>query len=411
LIVAARYSVARAPLNTEMISDSSQCNAVWLMSEFAKRTGLSPAAQNPRRYLWTDAFAVCNFLELFQQTADQQYQRDAIALIDQVHLVLGRYRDDDTRRGWISGLADKRARHHPTLGGLRIGKRLKERGQNETFDNRLEWDRDGQYFHYLTKWMHALCRAASVTGDSRYTTWAGELAQRSFEAFVRRSTSGEVAGLTWKMSTDLKRPLVPTLGLHDALDGLITFWEIEHAIQDHTDLNDLNQALEKLHPLCLNADWVTDDPLGLGGLLFDACRLAQLLRGNHQREIRLLEDILQACCRGLAALFASRYLDQPTTQRLAFRELGLAIGLGALPVIAETIKREECLRDRPDLRRTFELLLSHKPLCEEIIDLWLNHAKFNDESWDAHRDINEVMLATALMPHMFLSTSRHQNTT
>ena len=44
------------------------------MSEFAKRTGLSPAAQNPRRYLWTDAFAVCNFLELFQQTADQQYQ-------------------------------------------------------------------------------------------------------------------------------------------------------------------------------------------------------------------------------------------------------------------------------------------------------------------------------------------------
>ena len=153
-----------------MTSDSPQCNAVWLMSDFAKRTGLSSAAQSPRRYLWTDAFAVCNFLELFQQTADEQYERAAIALIDQVHLVLGRYRDDDARRGWISGLADERARHHPTLGGLRIGKRLKERGSNETFDSRLEWDRDGQYFHYLTKWMHALCRAASVTGDSRYRT-------------------------------------------------------------------------------------------------------------------------------------------------------------------------------------------------------------------------------------------------
>lgn len=381
------------------------------MSDFAKRTGLSSAAQNPRRYLWTDAFAVCNFLELFQQTADEQYERAAIALIDQVHLVLGRYRDDDARRGWISGLADERARHHPTLGGLRIGKRLKERGSNETFDSRLEWDRDGQYFHYLTKWMHALCRAASVTGDSRYRTWAVELAQRSFEAFVRRSASGEVAGLAWKMSTDLTRPLVPNIGLHDTLDALITFWEIEHAMQDHTELNGLHQALEKLHPLCQNADWVTDDPLGLGGLLFDACRLAQLVRGDHQREARLLEDILQSCCNGLAALFISRYLDQPTTHRLPFRELGLAIGLGALPMIAEAIEGEEGLRNRPGLRRPIELLLSYKPLCGELVDLWLKHARVNDESWDAHRDINEVMLATALMPQMFLSISRHQNTT
>ena len=381
------------------------------MSEFAKRTGLSPAEQNPRRYLWTDAFAVCNFLQLFQQTADLHYQRDAVALIDQVHLVLGRYRDDDTRSGWISGLGDERACHHPTLGGLRIGKRFKERGPNEAFDSRLEWDRDGQYFHYLTKWMHALCRAASVTGDSKYTTWAGELAQRSFEAFVRRSASGEVSGLTWKMSTDLKRPLVPALSLHDALDGLITFWEIEHAMQDHTEWKNLNQALQELQPLCLNGDWVTDDPLGLGGLLFDACRLAQLLRGDNQREIRLLEDILQACCSGLAALLATHYLDQPTTHRLAFRELGLAIGLGALPMIAETIDREESLRDRPDLRRPVELLLSHKTLCGEIVDIWLKKAQFNDESWDAHRDINDIMLVTALLPHMFLSTSRNRNTT
>jgi hypothetical protein len=213
------------------------------------------------------------------------------------------------------------------------------------------------------------------------------------------------------MSTDLTRPLVPNIGLHDTLDALITFWEIEHAMQHHTELNGLHQALEKLHPLCQNADWVTDDPLGLGGLLFDACRLAQLRRGDHQRETRLLEDILQACCNGLAALFVSRYLDQPTTHRLAFRELGLAIGLGALPMIAEAIEGEEGLRDRPGLRRPIELLLSHKPLCGEIVDLWLKHARANDESWDAHRDINEVMLATALMPQMFLSTSQHQNTT
>jgi hypothetical protein len=117
------------------------------MSEFARRTGLSPSEQDPQRYLWTDAFAVCNFLELFQQTADQQYRRYAMELIDQVHWVLGRYRGDDVRNGWISGLDNESGHRHPTLGGLRIGKALRERGLNEALDERLEWDRDGQYFH------------------------------------------------------------------------------------------------------------------------------------------------------------------------------------------------------------------------------------------------------------------------
>ena len=202
---------------------------------------MSPAAQDPRRYLWTDAFAVCNFLELFQQTADQQYRRYAMELIDQVHWVLGRYRGDDVRNGWISGLDNESGRRHPTLGGLRIGKALRERGHNEALDERLEWDRDGQYFHYLTKWMHALCRAASITGDSKYAKWAGELAQKSFRTFVHSSTSGDVAGVYWKMSTDLSRPLVPAVGLHDALDGFITFWETRYAIakmQDHPEVDD-----------------------------------------------------------------------------------------------------------------------------------------------------------------------------
>ena len=53
------------------------------------RTGLCPRAQEQRRYLWTDAFAVCNFLELFQRTSDQQYRRCAEKLIYQVHRVLG----------------------------------------------------------------------------------------------------------------------------------------------------------------------------------------------------------------------------------------------------------------------------------------------------------------------------------
>ena len=390
-----------------MISDSPRDTAARLMSEFARRTGLSPAAQHPRRYLWTDAFAVCNFLELFRQTADQQYRRYEIELIDQVHQVLGRYRDDDVRRGWISGLDDESGRHHPTLGGLRIGKSLRERALDEPFDEGLEWDRDGQYFHYLTKWMHALCRAASITGDPKYAKWAGELAQKSFEASLRRSASGDTVGVYWKMSTDLSRPLVPAVGLHDALDGFITFWETRYAIatmQDHLEVDDLRQAIETLSALCQHKDWTTDDPLGLGGLLFDACRLCQLLRDEYVTEILLLEEVMQACRNGLTALLASRYLDRPTAPRLAFRELGLAIGLKALPIVAHTVKRDSSrFASRPLLPRIIELLLPYESLSGDIIRVWLPHAQHQEEGWQAHQDINDVMLATALIPNMVLS--------
>jgi hypothetical protein len=151
-----------------MTPDEAFRTSARLMSEFATRTGLSAPARPQERDLWTDAFAVCNFLELFRRSRDESYLRHATQLIDQVHRVLGRYRDDDTRRGWISGLDEEAGCRHPTAGGLRIGKPLKEREADEPFDERLEWDRDGQYFHYLTKWMHALCQAAFVTRDSAF---------------------------------------------------------------------------------------------------------------------------------------------------------------------------------------------------------------------------------------------------
>ena len=122
-----------------------------LMQEFARETGLDPPAGEPKRYLWTDAFAVCNYLGFFRQNNDPVYRELAIRLIDQVHHSLGRYRSGDLRTGWISGLPPEEAEQHPTAGGLRIGKPLPERAPGEAWNEELEWDRDGQYFHYLTK--------------------------------------------------------------------------------------------------------------------------------------------------------------------------------------------------------------------------------------------------------------------
>jgi hypothetical protein len=390
-----------------MTSEHETATVARLMAAFARRTGLSPAADNPQRYLWTDAFAVCNFLELSQRTGDQEYRRYATELIDQVHRVLGRFRFDEERTGWISGLNEETGHCHPTSGGLRIGKQLKERGVDEVIDEQLEWDRDGQYFHYLTKWMHALCQAAFVMRNREYAQWAGDLALTASKRFMRRSSSGKPIGAYWKMSTDLSRPLVPAMGLHDALDGFITFREVQHAIvkiSGDIESSALGEASEALFALCEHGEWATDDPLGVGGLLFDACRLSQLLRHENRGGVRLLEDVMQGSGDGLMIILKTGYLKRPARHRLAFRELGLAIGLRALPIIAREFQNEgNALGSRPSLLRLIGLLLPYERLSEELIDFWLPYAEDPDESWKAHQDINEAMLATAIAPSTFLS--------
>jgi len=97
----------------------NQAFVAELMLDFAASTGLTTSAV-PRRYLWTDAFAVCNFLNLARTTGQQQFLNLAMKLVDQVHHVLGRHRSDGSRTGWISGLPDAEAKRHPTQGGLRI---------------------------------------------------------------------------------------------------------------------------------------------------------------------------------------------------------------------------------------------------------------------------------------------------
>ena len=63
--------------------------AIVLMNNFAERTG--PASEQPRRrYLWTDAFAVCNYLGLARASGEQGYAKSALQLVNQVHYTLGR---------------------------------------------------------------------------------------------------------------------------------------------------------------------------------------------------------------------------------------------------------------------------------------------------------------------------------
>ena len=373
-----------------------------IMQGFAARTGLEPEAGAPRRYLWTDAFAVCNFLGLSQREAGDESLRIALRLVDQVHRTLGRHRPDDARKGWISGLDEEQGARHPTAGGLRIGKDLPERRVGEPYDAVLEWERDGPYLHYLTRWMHALDRVARATGDSKYALWARELGKRAFSSFVVTDAGGTPRGLYWKMSIDLSRPLVPSMGQHDPLDGFLVCARLQSASQAAKICN-LEREVRALREICRGRRWETDDALGIGGLLTDAHALAGMIVDGILDEVRLLESLLEACRSGLEILRRIRFLDAPAESRLPFRELGLTIGLRALPDLQARIARARGAFESFDrLDAALDALAAYRPWVSRVEQFWLDPVNRREPNWVGHREINEVMLATSLAPAGYL---------
>lgn len=382
--------------------DPRTAQAISLVQEFARRTGLD-LRHPPRRYLWTDAFAVCNLLGLAQRTGESRFTELALRLVDQVHHTLGRHRPDAPHQGWISGLDGPQGEAHPTLGGLRIGKALAERAPEEPFDEALEWERDGQYFHYLTQWMHALDQLSRHTGDPRYNRWARELAQRAHDAFTYTPTGGGTPRMYWKMSIDLSRPLVPSMGQQDPLDGYLTALQLRATageLPGPAGGPDLEAATERYARMIAGAEWASPDPLGIGGLLADAYRLIQLADRTPAVDRTLPGRLLGGALRGLGYYAASGELQAPAQYRLAFRELGLAIGLEAVQRLGQM--PDQAREIHAGLREPLEGLVRYVPLGEGIESFWLAPASRRTVPWSDHRDINEVMLATRLVPDGYL---------
>jgi len=393
-------TMADTQVENQGLTDMRTQQAITLMHSYAQRSGLT-SDQPRKRYLWTDAFAVCNYLGLAHATGEPAYTELALKLVDQVHHTLGRYRQDDPRMGWISGLNEDEGELHPTRGGLRIGKTLPERGPHEEFDERLEWDRDGQYFHYLTKWMHALDQVTRDTGRDRFNIWARELAVSAFDAFSYPPVSGhEPRRMVWKKSIDLTRALVPSMGKHDPLDGYITSLQLgatAAALPQPDTSPKLEHETAGFAHMVRDGEWTTDDPLGLGGLLVDAYRVQQLLQQGAQPQPQLLDELLDAAITGLRYYARSGELQQPPQYRLAFRELGLAIGLHAVERMQwslDSVAQHDASSSR--LQAQLSALMQYADLREYIENFWRDPAHQHTDSWTEHRDINEVMLATSL---------------
>lgn len=110
----------------------------------------------------------------------------------------------------------------------------------------------------------------------------------------------------WKMSIDLSRPLVSSMGQHDALDGLITYLQLmATAVDDPKMSAELNLGTEISETMSMGEDmnWFTDDSLGIGGLLTDAFKMTQLIVHSNLQLTNMLSTLLHSAKDGIDAFF------------------------------------------------------------------------------------------------------------
>jgi len=94
----------------------------------------------------------------------------------------------------------------------------------------------------------------------------------------------------------------------------------------------------------------------------------------------------------------------PADYRLAFRELGLSIGLRAANRAQELAAQHPGTFDSlPSVVPRLDQLLRYVPLVDAIEDFWLEPRNRESETWKEHEDINAVMLATSLAPEGYLA--------
>ena len=75
-----------------------------------------------------------------------------------------------------------------------------------------------------------------------------------------------------------------------------------------------------------------------------------------------------------------------------------------MPIIGDAItKKRRGSGAGPELPKSVESLLKYEWVGDEILAFWLSQAQHPYGRWQEHQNINDVMLATTLIPGGFLS--------
>ena len=300
-----------------------------------------------RRYLWTDAFGVLSYISLAKRYEKdgkpddaQKYTKAANTLIDVVHECLGKPRSPS------SVDAMQPSSSSPTgYVGLRIGKV----DTRKVTDYGMRYD--GQYWHYVDKWLLALNRAGRNEDALR-------IAKSVFPYFFDAGPHGDghEGGIRWKLSVDATAPspLQRASASDDGLVALIVFSILQqHAGGDAKEHTDLTKEIRLLQAsLGYYRPRVTDDPLGWGlEALYD-----EFLEGHPRRN-------------ALASVASSAL--HPSHMSLPFRLYGAMIGARTAGI---------------------------GPSTDKLIEKALEYEKHAEaRGYEEHSSINRVMLAMSLL--------------
>ncbi|KAG8947956.1 hypothetical protein FRC04_010153 [Tulasnella sp. 424] len=330
-----------------------------------------PMAEGHRgRYLWTDGFAVINFLTLYRITSNPVYIGLAKRLVTTVHDTLGKTRDLSAR---LPNATDA----SPLRGGLRIGKVDEEDDPSG--------DGDGQYFHYLTVWMFALNRVTVVTGDTWYNDQAIDLAQSVLLGKFLINPGSPRPRMFWKMSIDLSCPLVFSEGNLDPIDGYVTY----KILQKTNGGRGLEEELKSLKKI-VDTKWKgysSNDPLDLGMTLWTV----HLIKDEEGEEwAKALARKAMACLRRLVD--SKSYFERPASRRLAFREFGTAMGLRCCSDLARELQLEGLADEISREWETFGLVPEPTPEKKKAMQ---------GSRLAELMPITQVMYASALVPGLF----------
>ncbi|KAF8477395.1 hypothetical protein BDZ91DRAFT_709176 [Kalaharituber pfeilii] len=364
---------------------------------------LSPGSP---RYLWTDAFALIDLLTLSTkapyESARRHYLHLASSLADTVHRVLGRTRFSKQPLALATPT-------RPLAGGLRIGK-----------PSNSGPDCDGQYHHYITLWIFALCRLALATGERGRLDEAGQLMRVLHDWFVWNKDCKPASRprIYWKMDVNLSKPLMTSEGNLDPIDGLVTALVLRNSMKkmvgaeagagmkkkDEVELERLDEIVKTYKRMVASkyVEWGSGDPLDLGMALWTGSWMVGL--GREDKEVggwgrTFLERALR--CLERTPIASTRAAPSTLGRRLAFREMGFCLGIKAYLAMVGQNESEGAQR--------------LEDVCKRILMEWEGHGAVPapESESEAERELNRnelraitaVMYAAALEPGVFLKGS------
>jgi len=377
------------------VSESDVAKAAILLDGYCKRTGVDSSASGKvpgtrSMVEGCDGMALCTMLELHRRTADPMWESRSRMLIEQVHSTLGNHRKDDRkgRRGWLSGRKGRDAELHPTCKGLRCGAPRQERDQGTSYVAQDEVLRDGQHYHGLCRWAHALCQASVRLVDPLLGRLAMEMIKGTHPKFLHTNEEG-LQLIFWKLSCDLRYPLVRHSGQHDPIEGFCAYHHLLLALPSDTSADSISLGVmeDEIHAILramAGHDWMADDLLGLATLLCMAYKAAQLVMSGSPGIGSLPEMLLSSAATGLTGggleLLHPRC---PAHRRTPWHEFAFATGLQAVQRIMLIAQRNPALRRQcPALHSQAQAIWKrHGMLKTTIQGFWEQAARRRQPCW------------------------------